>query len=71
MGPEPSKAVAWHYRSCPDAAVAVTTVELHREQRIRRLGSAVCHEWLVVLGIEVRIIEIDVRQAVRLGREYH
>ena len=47
-----------------DAPRPMPAVELDRKQDVRRLGTAVTDERLVGRSFEVRVVEIDVAEAV-------
>src|SRR5450830_414700 len=71
MARKSRETIAWHHRRCPDAAMAMPLIEFHCKQCNRRFRSAIGKPWVVGLLFKIRIIEIDIGNAMRLGRQQH
>lgn len=55
---------AWHQRTGTDTAMLMAPVKFHREQHVGSLGPAVGNPGVIGSPFEVRIIDINVTQAV-------
>ena len=67
LGPDPARM----QRRGPHPARLVPAVELHREQDIRGLGTAIGNIRLVGRALEIRVVQIDIRRAVTVRRHIH
>jgi hypothetical protein len=63
MATELSNDAARMDRSRSDAALAMTTVEFHREQDVRGLRAAIGDPRVIDRVLEVRIVEINIGEA--------
>ncbi|MNP52273.1 hypothetical protein D3C76_1466530 [compost metagenome] len=46
-------------------------IEFHGEERSGRFRSAIGDKWVVGLLFEIRIVQINIGDAMRLGRQHH
>src|SRR5690554_5789228 len=65
------KAVSGHHRRSSDASVAMPTVEFGCEKRNRCFRAAIGDERVVCLLLEIRIVQVNISNAMSLGRQHH